>query len=214
MLVTLATVEFPNDTITKVREPIDTTKYIFLVEAIAHNFRRKFGGKFERIEDTEPYSIASLELIKAAAAYNPDLNKDFSRYAFRAMRNGIIEAIRHRNRQKRTANFSELTNSEWEKVPEKNEVRSMSDFDIHQALENHPEDSEQDCDDKAILIEVYIHGNKLQSVAEKYGVSRMTRSRPDCSILPNQPALSPVAREGSVLSVVVDGSASFKILFN
>lgn len=173
MLLELTTIESP---IVVSREAIDPTKYFFLVEAIAHKFRKKFRGKFEKIEDTEPYSIASMELVKAAAGYDPEVNEDFSRYAFRAMRNGIIEAIRRQNRQKRTAEFSNLTNLEWQELPEKEQVLSVDiPSDVYQTLmENHPDDSEQDRADKALLTEIYIQGKKIPFIAEKYGISRMT----------------------------------------
>ena len=173
MLLSLTTVEFP--ALVKVDKPIDPTKYIFLVEVIAHKFRKKFGGKFERIEDTEPYSIASLELVKAAASYNPRINEDFSRYAFRAMRNGIIESIRYRNRKKRTAEFYKLTNVEWQEIPAEDESipSNVMNADLNQVLLD-IEDSEQDRIDKAILAEIYLHGKKIPLVAEKYGITRMT----------------------------------------
>lgn len=172
MLLALTTVKSP----AKISEPIDTTKYIFLVEAISHKFRKKFGGKFEKIEDTEPYSIASLELVKAAAGYDPDFNEDFSRYAYRAMRNGIIEAIRHSNRQKRTAEFSKLTNIEWKEISARNKsnLLDVSSDLYHRVFARHSEDSEQDIDDKALLKEIYIQGKKIPFIAEKYGTTRMT----------------------------------------
>lgn len=175
MLLELTTVESPTFKVVS-REVIDPTKYIFLVEAIAHKFRKRFRGKFENIEDSEPYSIASMELVKAAAGYDPEVNEDFSRYAFRAMRNGIIEVIRHRNRQKRTAEFSKLTDLDWQEVPEKEQVLSADiPSDVYQTLmANHPDDTEQDHADKALLTEIYIQGKKIPFIAEKYGISRVT----------------------------------------
>jgi len=158
------------------RDAIDPAKYIFLVEAISHKFRKKFRGDFEQIEDTEQYSIASMELVKAAAGYDPEVGEDFARYAFRAMRNGIIEAIRHQNRQKRTAEFSKLTDLEWQELPEKEPVLS-NDIppDVYRTLMvNHPEDTDLDRADKALLTEIYIQGKKIPFIAEKYGITRMT----------------------------------------
>ena len=174
MLLELTTVESPIFKVVS-REVIDPTKYIFLVEAIAHKFRKRFGGKFEKIEDTEPYSIALMELVKAAAGYDPEVNEDFSRYAFRSMRNGIVEAIRHRNRQKRTAEFAKLTTLEWQELPEKEVLSADIPSDVYQTLmANHQDDTEQDHADKALLTEIYIQGKKIPFIAEKYGISRMT----------------------------------------
>lgn len=174
MLLELTTVE--SLTFKVARKVIDPTKYIFLVEAIAHKFRKKFRGKFEKIEDTEPYSIASIELVKAAAGYDPEVNEDFSRYAFRAMRNGIIEAIRHHKRQKRTAKFEKLTDLEWQELPEeKSDFSDDIPQEVYQTLmANHPDDTEQDRADKSLLMEIYIQGAKIPFIAEKYGITRMT----------------------------------------
>lgn len=157
-------------------ETIDLTKYTFLVKAIAHKFRKKFGNKFDKIEDTEAYSIAALELVKAAAEYDPSINEDFSRYAFRVMRNGIIEAIRHRNRQKRTAEFTKLTSLEWEEIEKKKDQTPSGAFqELHAVLlGDHPDDTAQDRADKILLNEIYIQGKKIPLIAEKYGISRVT----------------------------------------
>jgi len=175
MLLELTTVESPTLKVVS-REAIDPTKYIFLVEAISHKFRNKFGRKFVKIEDTEQYSIASFELVKAAAAFDPEVNEDFSRYAYRAMRNGIIAAIRHRNRQKRTAEFDELTDLDWQELSAKEQIPSTDiPPEVYQTLmDNHPEDTEQDFSDKAILTEIYIQGKRIPFIAEKYGISRVT----------------------------------------
>lgn len=172
MLLELATIELPPRKVV----PIDPTKYMFLVEAIAHKFRKKFSGKFEKIEDTEPYSIASFELIKAAAGYDASKNEDFSRYAFRAMRNGIIESIRHQNRQKRTAEFSRLTDLEWQELSEEKQFSLVGvSSEVFQTLTaTHSDDSEQDRDDKLLLMEVYFQGNNISLIAEKHGISRVT----------------------------------------
>ena len=156
--------------------PIDIAKYTFLVKAIAHKFRKKFSNKFEKIEDTEGYSIAFLELVKAAAEYDPSINGDFSRYAFRVMKNGIIEAIRHRHRQKRTAEFTKLTSLEWEEIEEKAQASPSSiPQDVYETLlGDHPDDTAQDRADKILLTEIYIQGKKIPLIAEKYGVSRVT----------------------------------------
>lgn len=158
---------------------VDLTEYIFLVEVVARKFHKKFHGNFERIQDTELYSIASVELVKAAASYNPTINEDFGRYAFRVMRNGIIESIRYRNRQKRTADFCKLNDLKWQEVPEKKQTLKVPAYETMQQIckkliENQPEDTPQDRIDKTILSEVYVEGKNVSDVAKKNKITRVT----------------------------------------
>lgn len=171
MLIELATSSLE----TKISETIDPTKYIFLVKAISFKFNKRFKNNFERIEDSEVYSIASLELVKAAASYNPSVNEDFSRYAYRLMRNGIIQNIRYLNRQKRTAAFKDLTDSEWQELFEKRDQdAAIENISYQDLIADCPDDTTQDREDKSLLIEVYIKKEKISSVAKKLGISRVT----------------------------------------
>lgn len=153
--------------------PIKVADYIFLAEVVAHKFRNK--KRFEKIEDTEPYSIACEELVKAAVDFNPAVQGDFSRYAYRAMLNGVIEHIRHKKAKKRTANFETITDKEFRNIPEKLEgLPECLPVDLLKTLLADLGDTEQDRDDKSLLTEIYLGGKKVPVIAEQYGISRVT----------------------------------------
>lgn len=158
MLLKLATID----------SKINPADYIFLVKIVAHKFRTKI----ERIEDSEAYSIASLELIQAAQSYNPTINEDFSRYAYRAMCNGIIDYIRYNKTKKRTADVVSLTDRDWEEIPE--EHLNSIPTDLYTKLMDDSQDSDQDRQDKALLLDIFIQGKKASVIAEEHGVTRTT----------------------------------------
>ena len=148
--------------------------YIFLAEVIAHRFRQK-NKRAENIKDTEAYSIACEELVKAAHSYDPDVNPDFSRYAFRLMRNGVIDSIRTKNTQKRSANFEAISDKEWDEVPAKGERSEGLPVELlRMLLSDHPEDTDQDRGDKSLLMELYLREKNITVIAEQYGISRVT----------------------------------------
>ena len=171
MLLELATVDQP---ITPKRvqvAPIQIADYIFLAKVVAHKFRRKV----EKIEDTEAYSIACVELVKAAVSYNPTVQEDFSRYAYRAMLNGVIEHIRRRKAKKRTANFETISDKDFRNIPEDLDTLPENlPVDLLRTLLADIDDTEQDRSDKALLTEIYLGGTKIPVIAEKYGISRVT----------------------------------------
>ena len=72
-----------------VEDPINPSDFVFLAKVVAHKFRKK-SRKVEKIEDSEQYSVALLELVRAASIYDSSIHEDFSRFAFRAMCNGVI----------------------------------------------------------------------------------------------------------------------------
>jgi RNA polymerase sigma factor (sigma-70 family) len=151
-------------------EQIDVTKFMFLVEMVAHKFRKKV----EVIEDTEVYSIASLELVKAAKSFNPIVNTDFRRFAYKAMCNGVIEQIRFSKRKKRTVNLEPLTDKQWQTVPEHQQNPIFDEQLYKRLISSYSGESLQDKADKELLLEVYIHGKKIPIIAEEQGVTRAT----------------------------------------
>lgn len=150
---------------------IDASKYLFLAEIISRKFYR---GK-ERIQDTEIYSVCCEELVRIAENFDPECGL-FDRFAFRSLRNAAISYIRYSKRQKRAGKFEKLTDSQWEDVAEdkRDQVITIPDGLTDIFLEPHPDDTEQDCQDKKMLTEIYLIGTKIPVLAEKYGVSRVS----------------------------------------
>lgn len=172
MLLELATVA--DNPTTVQAAPVKVADYLFLVEVIAHKFRNK--KKYEKIEDTEPYSIACEELVKAAVGFDAAVQGDFSRYAYRAMLNGVIEHIRHKKAKKRTATFEPISDKDFRSIPEKSEglPDSLPVDLLKTLLADDGTDTKQDKDDKALLTEIYLGGKKIPVIAEQYGISRVT----------------------------------------
>lgn len=155
----------------KRQSKIDATEYLFLAEIIARKFYR---GK-ERIQDTEVYSVCCEELVRIAESFNPECGL-FDRFAFRSLRNAAISYIRHSKRQKRAGNFEKLTDSQWQDVAEDKREQELNIPDglSDIFLQHHPDDTEQDCEDKKLLAEIYLKGTKVPVLAEKYGISRVS----------------------------------------
>src|SRR5690606_16176261 len=71
---------------------------------LAHAVASQFVRPTDEVKDTEQYSVACYCLVKAAKEYDEAVGP-FSTFAWRAMRNGIIEHLRRKNRKKRRADF-------------------------------------------------------------------------------------------------------------
>ena len=149
---------------------IDPEDYLHLALKIAYKYRSKHS--YEEIKDTEVYSIACEELIRAAIAYKPERG-DFSRYAWKIMTNGILQKMRHQKRKKRSASFAELTENQWNNVV--TSEASVSHLHLLPILFKHDDqDTHQDREDKNLLIEHYINNKKINILAEVLDVTRMT----------------------------------------
>lgn len=170
MLLELATLEQPK--LKLVQAAPKVADYIFLAEVVAHKFRNK---NFEKVQDSEAYSIACLELVLAAEGFDPAIQGDFSKYAYRAMLNGVIQHIRRKKAKKRTANFETITDKDFRNIPEKLEgLPDCLPVDLLKTLLADLGDTKQDKDDKALLTEIYLGGKRIPVIAEQYGISRVT----------------------------------------
>lgn len=155
----------------KIDQEIDLSDYIFLAKAVSFKFHKR---KFERIEDTDTYSIALLGLAKAKMTYTYEVGNDFSRYAYQVIKNEIINDIKYRKRAKRIANFEPLNDLQWQSVPDKIEEFKMPNLSAQFFLRSEIEDTEQDKEDKSILIMFYIEGKKITEIADKFNLTRAT----------------------------------------
>lgn len=157
-------------------KPIDITEYLFLAEAVASKLRQAKGYRTERIQDTEIYSIACLELVTAAKNYDPTVCGDFSRYAYKCMRNKIISFFKYNKAKKRFVKYEELIDDQLSQVPAKKEsaLKPLETNLLDVILSSSPQDTEQDVLDKNLLKEIYLSGQTVSSIAEKYNVTRMT----------------------------------------
>jgi len=149
---------------------INPEDYLDLALKFAFKYRPK--NSFEAIKDTEIYSIACEELIRAARSYKSDRG-DFSRFAWRFMMNRFFKSIRSQKRLKRSAKFSSLSKNEWVNIAEPNQQDSIKDI-LPLVLKDIDEDTPQDREDRQIVIEHYINGKQINLIAEVLRVTRVT----------------------------------------
>ena len=148
------------------RSTIDLADYLDLAEIVACKFCK---NKNEIIKDTEQYSTALLELVKAHKEYDPSVNDDFRRFAYRFMDNGLKDRFRYNQRKKRKAVLEHLEQQDVAE-PQKEDYKSI----VETILSKSPQDTEQDLEDKIILRKIYLEGQKVTQLAEEYKVSRIT----------------------------------------
>ena len=148
---------------------IDLKDYIHLAEIVARKFYR---GK-EKILDTEYYAIACQSLLNAAQKYNASMG-DFDRFAYRSMKNGLRSHIRFNKAKKRSATFEFLDDGEWSNIVERESNTPIPVAILSQMMADHPDDTQQDRDDKNLLNDIYLRGFSISSIADQHNVSRVT----------------------------------------
>jgi len=150
---------------------INLENYLFLARKIAYKFLRK--RKSEPVEDSDFYAIACEEMVAAAKKFHLEKG-DFARFAWRAMRNGILEKLRADARIKRGCEIKHLSLSDINyQITNKNNSQ-LVDFDILPNLLQKTEvDTDEDVQDKKILSDHFIKGEKISSIATKLGISRV-----------------------------------------
>ena len=147
---------------------IDPADHINLATKIAYKFRPKHS--YEKIEDTEVFSIACEELTRAAKSFHHDRG-DFARFAWRSMRNGILQKIRFQNRKRRKANFSLLDDKRWNNIEQLIQDNSCIQL-LPNILQDHESETAQERENKQLVIDHYIHGKQINMMASALGITR------------------------------------------
>lgn len=134
---------------------------------LAHAVASQFVDPKKRVKDSDEYSEACVALVEAVADYTPE-EGPFPTYAWRVMRNRIIDFIRRSKRRKRQAEFDhgcclEFIEASVPDAPVPTEL-------LPTLLEDYPG---EDRTDKMLLIEVYLCGGKVPEIAARMGVSKM-----------------------------------------
>ena len=132
------------------------------------------------IKDSEFYSLACIWLCRAVKKYTPDKG-DFESYAGMTIRNGLISHIRYLNRKRRSKKSISLCDFQL------NNLVDQSSNDIEQNLEeevktrlvdfvlkSHKKETEQDRNDKELMLDVYCRGKSVFDLAKKNSCTRMT----------------------------------------
>lgn len=157
-------------TIEIITERIDPSDYLYLAAKVAYKFRSK--NKFERIVDTEVYSIACEELIKAVNTYKSDRG-DFSRFAWRSMTNGILQRLRAQKRLKRSASFDEIDPDKWKNLERKDQGNAFEKI-LPLILKDYDGETLQERKDKQLVIDHYINGKRINLLAEANCITRQS----------------------------------------
>lgn len=146
---------------------IDPQDYLYLAAKVAFKYRNKHG--FERLKDTEIYSIACEHLIRAAQSFKSDRGK-FAGFAWKYMSNGILQKFRSQRRLKRSACFSVLDHNKWNNIESRNQSSPV--FLLSSILQDYEGETRQDREDKQLVIDHFMYGKKISLLAEAVGVSR------------------------------------------
>lgn len=137
---------------------------------LAHAVASQFVRPTDEVKDTEQYSVACYCLVKAAKEYDEAVGP-FSTFAWRAMRNGIIEHLRRKNRKKRRADFE--TGYDLEQVVDTADSDLLPvELLLEILLADHPDKNDQDREDKRLLEAVYLCNRKVPELATEYGITR------------------------------------------
>jgi RNA polymerase sigma factor (sigma-70 family) len=151
---------------------LNVADYLPLVKAISRKFYR---GK-ERIEDTEIYSVGCQSLVECLPAYD-QAKGTFDKFAYQAIKNGIIQFIRYNKRKKRNIAINSLSDYEWNNIKE-----------VEETIEKAPEissetislllkldaNTDQDKEDKKLLIDYYLNNMRISEISANLGVSKVT----------------------------------------
>lgn len=149
---------------------INPADYLWLALKFAYKYKPK--NCFEEIKDTEVYSIACEELIRAASLYKADRG-EFTRFAWRSMMNGFLQFIRSQKRMKRSAHFSNLSDYDWRNIAERHDGNRMNDM-LPLILKDTGDFSQQEKEDLQLVIDHYINGKQINVLADVLKVTRVT----------------------------------------
>lgn len=140
---------------------IDPSDYLYVARIVASRYR--FGR--ERIEDTDVYSVCCEELVEIASDYSGD---DFPKYAYVALKNAVKDHFKHNTRKKRYCSHQQLPDDIRE-IQKQNRIPTDL-LDIF--LQEHPDDTEQDLQDKKLLVDFYLNQIKILKICQQLNVSK------------------------------------------
>lgn len=135
------------------RETVRVEDHLGLVSSIALKFVRKGD-----VEDSELYSIGCLALVEAAKTHDPSKSK-FCTWAYRVVRNRIIDEVKKSGRQ-RESSPGDLSSFADEREP------AMPVHMIPEILRGEKDESTR------MLVEHYLDGKSLAEIGREFGLSR------------------------------------------
>jgi RNA polymerase sigma factor (sigma-70 family) len=142
-----------------VETKIDISEHIGMAHAVASQF--VLPNSMVNVEDTEEYSEACLGLVEAVREYREG-DGPFSTYAWKVMRNRIIDFHRRNKRLKRVAKFTSCDLGSVEAV----KSQTVLPIDLLPCLLGDKPDE--------ILVEFYLKSTNVQELARRWNVSRVT----------------------------------------
>lgn len=124
-----------------------------------------------RIFDSDVFSVACEELVKAAHTHSPEKG-EFRHFALRCMRNGIIDHLRRLNRRQRVkvrtlmADEPSFAREEKEKeTPEEIMAMIMSPLAV---------ESERDEADREMMLDLHLRGKTVVDLMAQHHISKQT----------------------------------------
>lgn len=136
---------------------------------LAHAVASQFVNPSERlcVRDSEEYAEACIALIAAVEKDDPSMPlKAFASFAWRSMRNTLIDLHRKRSKQPELVSLDSSTL----------EAKVESSFNVtelvNMVMADCDEDTAEDRRDRQLLREVYLNGHSVADMATKHDVTR------------------------------------------
>ena len=140
---------------------IDPSDYLYVARIVANQYR--FGR--EKVEDTDVYSVCCEELVKIASDYSGD---DFPKYAYAILKNAVKDHFKYNTRKKRHCSHQQLP----EDISEIQKQNRIPIDLLDTFLAKHPDDTEQDVQDKKLLVDFYLNQIKIPKICQQLNVSK------------------------------------------
>jgi len=124
------------------------------------------------VRDSEEYSIALIGLWDAASTYDPHINDAFSTYAWKCMRNRILDSFKFNQRKKRNiplVRISELDNLDF---PEEQAEEKLPDLDFDKIFSCDDSEGEKHQRDKQMLKMRFLENKSWQEIGDCFDMTR------------------------------------------
>jgi len=152
--------------------------YMHLAEKFAYIFCLPQDRR--NIKDSEFYSLACVWLCRAVKKYTHSKG-DFESYAGMTIRNGLISHIRYLNRKRRNKKSAHLADFQLDNLVDhsKSELDQHLDEEVNTrlvdfVLKTHKKETDQDRDDKELMLDIYYRGKTVFDLAKEHSCTRMT----------------------------------------
>lgn len=131
---------------------------------LVRSFALQYAQPGVPVEETDMYQEAIIALIKAAKTYDPSVGSAFSTWAYKIIRNHLLNILR-KNRSE------EICLPSAQDIPSEQPQTSSLEL-VNEILQPQPTDDEEDIADREILVRHFLKGETWAALGRELGVSR------------------------------------------